>query len=157
MPRLTTDQRAQLHAGIADGTRYTDLAARFGININTVTHHARSLGYGPKNRRRNDAPAILPETLTALLVGEPVPLRGTPPWMEDGSCRRIDDPDVFYPKSERFTGEAKAICSRCPVRTICLEWAIAHREPHGVWGGLSELERRRLTDQGTTGQEATAC
>jgi WhiB family redox-sensing transcriptional regulator len=40
--------------------------------------------------------------------------------------------------------QAKAICARCPVRIECLEYAIRIREPHGIWGGLNELERRIL-------------
>ena len=40
--------------------------------------------------------------------------------------------------------QAKAICARCPVRMECLEYAIRIREPHGIWGGLNELERRIL-------------
>ena len=40
--------------------------------------------------------------------------------------------------------QAKAICARCPVRIECLEYAVRIREPHGIWGGLNELERRIL-------------
>ena len=39
---------------------------------------------------------------------------------------------------------AKAICATCPVRGLCLEYALAVREPYGIWGGLNEYERRRL-------------
>jgi WhiB family transcriptional regulator, redox-sensing transcriptional regulator len=44
----------------------------------------------------------------------------------------------------RREGRAKAICAACPVRKDCLDYAIATHEPHGVWGGLNELERRPL-------------
>jgi WhiB family redox-sensing transcriptional regulator len=49
-------------------------------------------------------------------------------------------------KDERLTRErrAKAICAVCPVQVECLEYAIRTREPHGVWGGLSEMERRAM-------------
>jgi len=40
--------------------------------------------------------------------------------------------------------EAKAACARCPVKTACLAWALNNREEHGVWGGLSPNERKRL-------------
>jgi WhiB family redox-sensing transcriptional regulator len=72
-------------------------------------------------------------------------------WQRHGLCR-ADDGSVFFPpnhfehKSEREAREAKAkaICVGCPVRLQCLEWALATREPHGVWGGRSESERKQL-------------
>ena len=72
-------------------------------------------------------------------------------WQEHGLCR-AEDSAVFFPpaqpetKPEREAREARAraICRRCPVRMPCLEWALAVREPHGVWGGRSEAERRRI-------------
>jgi WhiB family redox-sensing transcriptional regulator len=42
---------------------------------------------------------------------------------------------------------AKAICDRCPVQALCLEYALKIRESHGIWGGLNELERRQLLRQ----------
>jgi WhiB family redox-sensing transcriptional regulator len=59
---------------------------------------------------------------------------------------------VFFPpshverKEERETREqrAKDICAICPVRRACLEYAMAIREPHGIWGGLNEVERKQL-------------
>lgn len=160
MTRLTATQRGELAAAIAAGDLYQDIAARFSIDPNTVTYHAKRLGYSPRNRHRKLVlPQILPERLAELLDSDPVPLRGTPEWMEAGACRGIDDPDVMYPTSERYAAPAKAICKRCPVKQICLEWALATREPHGVWGGLSELDRRHLTHPttDTITEEETAC
>ncbi len=55
-------------------------------------------------------------------------------------------PAHFERKPEREAREARAktICARCPVREECLSWALAIREPHGVWGGRSESERKQL-------------
>ena len=55
-------------------------------------------------------------------------------------------PNHFETKLEKDTREhqAKAICSACPVRVECLEYAIRTHETHGIWGGLNELERRLL-------------
>jgi WhiB family transcriptional regulator, redox-sensing transcriptional regulator len=72
-------------------------------------------------------------------------------WQSRGLCRATDS-SVFFPpahfehKPEREERElkAKAICADCPVRLPCLEWALAVREPHGVWGGYSESERRQV-------------
>lgn len=68
-------------------------------------------------------------------------------WMDDACCRGID-PDLFYPERGESTAEAKAVCQGCPVRGQCLEYALTSPvEKHGVWGGLSEYERRRLRRQ----------
>jgi WhiB family transcriptional regulator, redox-sensing transcriptional regulator len=66
-------------------------------------------------------------------------------WRQLARCRGID-PEVFYPVSddEDAAEEAKEICALCPVREACLEYALAAREKHGVWGGLTERERRRV-------------
>jgi WhiB family redox-sensing transcriptional regulator len=75
-------------------------------------------------------------------------------WQWRAACRG-EDAALFFPpghpepKSERVVRErkAKAICAVCPVRMECLEYAIMIREPHGVWGGLNEGERRALLRQ----------
>jgi len=64
-------------------------------------------------------------------------------WKQLGECKGVA-PEVFYPASEEEAVEAKAICAGCAVRETCLEHAITVREKHGVWGGLTERERRRL-------------
>jgi WhiB family redox-sensing transcriptional regulator len=48
------------------------------------------------------------------------------------------------PEKDRREAVARALCARCPVRQACLDYALAVREPHGIWGGLNELQRRRL-------------
>ena len=55
-------------------------------------------------------------------------------------------PPLFERKDEKLAREAraKAICATCPVRDPCLEYALRIREPHGIWGGMSESERRPL-------------
>ena len=64
-------------------------------------------------------------------------------WRSKAACRD-SDVSVFFPAGEEDAGEAKAICAVCPVRDECLEWAMATRQDDGVWGGLTEVERRRL-------------
>lgn len=66
-----------------------------------------------------------------------------PAWQADALCR--DQPyEIFFPTRGGDVREAKAICSKCSVQGPCLEWAIDIGEKHGVWGGLSERERRRV-------------
>jgi WhiB family redox-sensing transcriptional regulator len=67
-------------------------------------------------------------------------------WRNRAACRGID-PTVFYPASDDDAEEARAICGTCPVRQPCLEHALASREREGVWGGLTERERRRIVRQ----------
>ncbi|HBX77752.1 MAG TPA: WhiB family transcriptional regulator [Acidimicrobiaceae bacterium] len=70
-------------------------------------------------------------------------------WQSVGACRGPQvtvffPPSQFERKHDRLEREerAKAICAECSVTAECLEYALAIREPHGVWGGLSESERR---------------
>jgi WhiB family redox-sensing transcriptional regulator len=70
-------------------------------------------------------------------------LGDAPEWQERALCAQTD-PEAFFPEKGGSTREAKRICSRCEVRTDCLEYALGHDERFGIWGGLSERERRKL-------------
>lgn len=77
-------------------------------------------------------------------MNAPLRLLGTvPDWHEDGLCRQVD-PDLFFPERGENATYAKAICSRCPVRDRCRQWAIDKHERHGVWGGTTEQDRREV-------------
>jgi WhiB family transcriptional regulator, redox-sensing transcriptional regulator len=64
-------------------------------------------------------------------------------WDDEAACQSTD-PDLFFPTGELSVQTAKRICRGCPVRTQCLEFALDARLEHGVWGGLTENERRSL-------------
>jgi WhiB family redox-sensing transcriptional regulator len=64
-------------------------------------------------------------------------------WMADGKCREVP-PAVFFPSDGLGVQAAQRICAECPVSDACLEYALANRIDHGVWGGRSERERRRI-------------
>ena len=64
-------------------------------------------------------------------------------WQESALCAETD-PEAFFPEKGGSTREAKKICTGCEVRAECLEYALANDERFGIWGGLSERERRRL-------------
>jgi WhiB family redox-sensing transcriptional regulator len=66
-----------------------------------------------------------------------------PTWQERALCAQTD-PEAFFPEKGGSTREAKRICTTCEVRAECLEYALEHDERFGIWGGLSERERRRL-------------
>jgi len=73
-------------------------------------------------------------------------------WQQKAACKGPQAAAVFFPpaqverKDEKDERErrAKAICATCPVREPCLEYALEIREPHGIWGGLNELERKQV-------------
>jgi WhiB family transcriptional regulator, redox-sensing transcriptional regulator len=67
-------------------------------------------------------------------------------WQERALCAQTD-PESFFPEKGGSTREAKRVCTGCEVRGECLEYALAHDERFGIWGGLSERERRRLKKQ----------
>jgi WhiB family transcriptional regulator, redox-sensing transcriptional regulator len=67
-------------------------------------------------------------------------------WMAQGKCREVH-PSVFFPSDGVGVDIARQICQDCPVKTPCLEYALRNRIDHGVWGGASERERRRILRQ----------
>jgi WhiB family redox-sensing transcriptional regulator len=69
-------------------------------------------------------------------------------WRSAAACRS-SDPDLFFPVSsagtaQREIAEALAVCARCPVQAHCREFALRTRQQHGIWGGMTEGERRQL-------------
>tara|TARA_R110000751_G_scaffold42528_1_gene98710 strand:- start:1475 stop:1759 length:285 start_codon:yes stop_codon:yes gene_type:complete len=63
------------------------------------------------------------------------------PWTVDAACTGAD-PDLFFGEHGRPATEAKAVCAGCSVRAACLDFALASHERFGIWGGLTEKERR---------------
>ncbi|MEM9036966.1 MAG: WhiB family transcriptional regulator [Actinomycetota bacterium] len=64
-------------------------------------------------------------------------------WMATGNCAERP-PGLFFPSDGVGVEVAKRVCVDCPVRAACLEYALTNRIDHGVWGGTSERERRRI-------------
>ncbi len=67
-------------------------------------------------------------------------------WQDFANCRGADA-DLFFPERGASTRKAKAICAACQVQEECLEYAITEGEKFGIWGGLSERERRKIRKQ----------
>lgn len=87
---------------------------------------------------RTPAGNVLP-----LFAAEPADDEGLLSWQERALCAQTD-PEAFFPEKGGSTREAKKVCTQCEVRAECLEYALAHDERFGIWGGLSERERRKL-------------
>lgn len=86
--------------------------------------------------------------MTTRVLKDPT---GDTDWMTHAKCAPIDG-DLFFPEGTRVDAvdqreRAQAICAECPVREACLEYALANRIDHGVWGGESEAGRRRILRQ----------
>jgi WhiB family transcriptional regulator, redox-sensing transcriptional regulator len=69
-------------------------------------------------------------------------------WLDHAACRGAD-PELFFPATDTSAARAqveaaKKVCRRCPVRGICLSWAVDSEQEAGIWGGTTEVERRRL-------------
>lgn len=101
-----------------------------------------------------DAPAVAhpvdsPENdLDAVWIGlrphlEDFSDEGELGWQTDALCAQTD-PEAFFPEKGGSTRDAKKVCGACNVKAQCLEYALANDERFGIWGGLSERERRRL-------------
>ncbi|WP_435531186.1 WhiB family transcriptional regulator [Ruania suaedae] len=98
------------------------------------------LGEGPLT---SGVPQPAPRPEHPLTFGEPFEDEGALSWQERALCAQTD-PEAFFPEKGGSTREAKRVCVSCDVRSECLEYALAHDERFGIWGGLSERERRKL-------------
>ncbi len=77
------------------------------------------------------------------MEGGMLPLVGDRQWQDQANCLGVD-PDLFFPERGASTREAKEVCRGCVVKQDCLDFALTNGEKFGIWGGLSERERRKL-------------
>ncbi len=80
---------------------------------------------------------------TSIAVAAIWPAHEVPAWQRSANCLGVD-PDLFFPERGGSTREAKEVCRGCVVQQECLQYALNNSEKFGIWGGLSERERRRL-------------
>lgn len=100
------------------------------------------------NRNQQQSPERImalvdPATWPVLTPIEQIPFDDVVAWSVYATCSQAD-PEAWFPDKGGSTRDAKKICFECPVRRQCLEYALANDERFGVWGGLSERERRKL-------------
>jgi WhiB family redox-sensing transcriptional regulator len=101
----------------------------------------RSDRYGATGAQGVDALGLAGQGIAGLMgIGLEVDAQS---WQEQALCAETD-PEAFFPEKGGSTREAKKICTGCEVKAECLEYALANDERFGIWGGLSERERRRL-------------
>lgn len=156
---------ADLIAMLDDGETYETLAETFDCHPSTIATRVTRSGL----RAQTPVPASTPGTVTdvedetppASSSTSPLPLLGAgefPTWMARGTCHQTD-PELFFPEKGGSTREAKKICTACPVQAECLDYALDNDERFGIWGGLSERERRKVKRamQDAAGQVRVAC
>ena len=101
-------------------------------------------GAGPNRRGVPDDWFVDPVRLGVPGVRKPQVDNDNPlAWQTDSLCAQTD-PEAFFPEKGGSTRDAKKICQSCEVKTQCLEYALQNDERFGIWGGLSERERRKL-------------
>ena len=122
----------------ADFNRPAQFDNRFLGSVGSAPHtHTGPTPIGVAGRPQL---SLVPERLDRVDVA---PAITDDQWQERALCAQTD-PEAFFPEKGGSTREAKRICLGCEVRDACLEYALAHDERFGIWGGLSERERRRL-------------
>lgn len=114
---------------------YENFLGALGAPHNPITPSIQGLNGGAFSRHLSVVPDV--DYLQPMLTPD------DPEWQEKALCAQTD-PEAFFPEKGGSTREAKRICQGCEVRDACLEYALANDERFGIWGGLSERERRRL-------------
>lgn len=131
-----------LAARIRDGETCRDLAAQYRLDAGGLAIRIRTAGFRSdtgepeKDAQHREMKAHLSSVLRTYAE----------PWMADAICAQTD-PEAFFPEKGGSTAEAKRVCLGCPVREICLEWALARGEHFGIYGGKSERERRAIAKE----------
>lgn len=112
-------------------------------------------GQGPESEQRQLERRVNPPARALVVSAALRPEDSQPPdrfggfqmqplsWASGAKCLQAE-PETFFPEKGGSTREAKRICGQCAVKRECLEYALANDERFGIWGGLSERERRKL-------------
>lgn len=163
-PRCNTCNRPMRHPRSAPDPNHPERvrAGSRGMCARCYQADLRARGYVPPSLRaeqeaRAARKAALETRLAKLAAArepQPLPDIATLPlddttWQAEARCAQ-SNPEAFYPEKGMSAREAKRVCNGdtdtapCPVRAECLKWALDNDERFGVWGGLSERERRKI-------------
>lgn len=127
-------------AMLAERRLVEPLAKRYGFTAASLREAGTAAGlfYDSTQRRMS-----VTRPVTAAPPPQITPIAGGAGWKSRAACGSAD-PELFYAEDPDSIARAKSVCGRCPVRSDCLESALANGEQLGVWGGLDENERRQL-------------
>ena len=135
MPEVNESPGPRLHL-VADPDQ-----GRGGHAMSVAMTEGATEVFGPEDSASESSVPVLATAEVVAAMAEPVEAELS--WQERALCAQTD-PESFFPEKGGSTREAKKVCTGCEVRAECLEYALAHDERFGIWGGLSERERRRL-------------
>ncbi len=126
------------------GRSMTDaICAEFNVTI----PQARGLLHAARHRHGHNIPLAWAPNTAAKTAADLDDTTAGPDepgdWATRAACRGLD-PDLFFPERGEPTREARTVCNQCPVRVDCLNYALDNNERFGMWGGLSERQRRRI-------------
>lgn len=128
----------ELAALLQQGQSVEGLAAVYDRHPHTLRGRVTAAGYSATTGLPNHREPVEKPQPTGL--GDVLQI---PPWVDQALCAQTD-PDSFFPEKGGSTREAKSVCTNCIVAAECLDYAIDNDERFGIWGGLSERERRRI-------------
>lgn len=146
---MNQPSRAELMTGGSSSTGFAELIATLAARSSLGRRAVTELG---ERVRENEVQEVLRRVAKLAADEEPEAVRRQVrkggDWRRRAGCRDAD-PELFFPVGSTGPAEAqvlaaKEICSLCPVRAQCLQWALDTAQDAGVWGGLSEEERRAL-------------
>jgi len=86
-------------------------------------------------------PRVVPKVTRLFRIRDLLEVTGD--WQERASCAQVD-PEAFFPEKGASNVYAKRVCGSCAVKAACLEYALGRNEQFGIWGGMTERERRKL-------------
>lgn len=131
-------QPSDLAALIREGYDCAELATSYGVSQSTIRQRILKAGWSSETGQPLVYVPPVDEDLVALVKAFVFPV-----WFDDANCLGTD-PEAFFPEKGGSTRQAKAVCGRCDVAAECLDWALDSDERFGIFGGLSERERRRI-------------
>jgi WhiB family redox-sensing transcriptional regulator len=115
-----------------------------GVKMRNLETQGASVGSGRGETAHRELSASIDALGASALFG--VSEGEESAWQDRALCAQTD-PEAFFPEKGGSTREAKKVCQACDVRTDCLQWAVDTDQRFGIWGGLSERERRSLKKQ----------
>lgn len=125
---------------LRDGLTLDELAEALDASPGTITQRLHEAGWSIDGVPIVRAPEV--DVLAQLAIAT-VP-QGD--WVTEALCAQVDN-EIFFPDKGGSVREGKQVCAQCPVAAECLDYALANNERFGIWGGLSERERRKLNDR----------
>lgn len=150
-PTLTDAQIRAVLDRYTAGEPVADIANDFGVSRPAIHHHVNKAGL-PRRKDYGDTPGTPGTNRAGFHKTRPSLVPDRPDWMADALCAQTD-PEAFFPEKGQPAEPGRQICARCPVRAECLDYALTNDERYGVWGGLSERQRRPLHDLTSAAKE----